>query len=48
VGGYAEKVTTPDQLAPAIKRAIAANQQGKPALLEVMTKAEETISRYPR
>ncbi|MCE7980543.1 MAG: thiamine pyrophosphate-requiring protein [Caldilinea sp. CFX5] len=48
LGAHAEKVTTPDQLAPAIKRAIAANQQGKPALLEVMTKAEETISRYSR
>ena len=48
LGAHAEKVTTPDQLAPAIKRAIAANQQGKPALLEVMTKVEETISRYPR
>jgi len=48
LGAAAEKVTTPDQLAPAIKRAIAANQAGKPALLEVMTKAEETISRYWR
>ena len=48
LGAHAERVTTPDQLAPAIKRALAANQQGKPALLEVMTKAEETISRYWR
>lgn len=48
LGAAAEKVTTPDQLAPAIKRAIAANHQGKPALIEVMTKAEETISRYWR
>jgi len=48
LGAHAERVTTPDQLAPAIKRALAANQQGKPALLEVMTKAEETVSRYWR
>lgn len=48
LGVHAERVTTPDQLALAIKRALAANQQGKPALLEVMTKAEETISRYWR
>lgn len=48
LGVHAERVTTPDQLAAAIKRALAANQQGKPALLEVMTKAEETISRYRR
>jgi thiamine pyrophosphate-dependent acetolactate synthase large subunit-like protein len=46
LGAYAQKVTTPDQLAPAIQRAIAANQGGKPALIEVMTKAEEKISRY--
>ncbi|MEZ4730830.1 MAG: thiamine pyrophosphate-requiring protein [Caldilineaceae bacterium] len=46
LGAAAERVTTPDQLAPAIKRAIAANHQGKPALIEVITKAEETISRY--
>lgn len=46
LGAYAQKVTTPDQLAPAIKRAIAANQGGKPALIEVLTKAEEKISRY--
>lgn len=48
LGAHAERVTTPDQLAAAIKRALMANQQGKPALLEVMTKAEETISRYRR
>ncbi len=46
LGAFAQKVTTPEQLAPAIKRAIAANQSGKPALIEVLTKAEETISRY--
>jgi acetolactate synthase-1/2/3 large subunit len=48
LGAHAQKVTTPDQLAPAIQRAIAANQQGKPALIEVLTKAEEKISRYWR
>lgn len=46
LGAYSEKVKTPDELAPAIRRAIEANQAGKPALLEVMTKEEETISRY--
>lgn len=48
LGAHAQKVTTPDQLAPAIKRALAANQSGKPALIEVMTKAEERTSRYGR
>ncbi len=46
LGAHAEKVATPDQLAPAIKRAIAANQGGQPAVLEVLTKEEETISRF--
>jgi acetolactate synthase-1/2/3 large subunit len=48
LGAHAQKVTTPDQLAPAIQRAIAANRNGKPALIEVITKAEERTSRYWR
>lgn len=48
LGAKSEQVKTPDQLAPAIRRAIAANQNGQPALIEVMTKAEETIARYWR
>ena len=46
LGAYAEKVATPDELAPAIKRAIAANNNGQSALLEVMTKVEETTAKY--
>ena len=48
LGAYAEKVTTPDQLAPAIKRAIAANQEGRPALLEAITKEEENVPKFWR
>jgi thiamine pyrophosphate-dependent acetolactate synthase large subunit-like protein len=48
LGAYAQKVETPDQLAPAIKRAIAANNKGQPALVEVLTKEEETVSRFGR
>jgi acetolactate synthase-1/2/3 large subunit len=48
LGVYAQKVETPDQLAPAIKKAIAANHKGQPALIEVLTKEEETISRFGR
>jgi len=44
LGAYAERVDSPDNLAAAIKRAIAANEEGQPALLEVMTKAEENVS----
>ena len=46
LGAYAEQVSAPDQVAPAIRRAIAANQKGQPAVLEVITKEEEAISRY--
>ena len=46
LGAYAEQVSAPDQVAPAIRRAIAANQKGQPAVLEVITKEEEATSRY--
>lgn len=48
LGAYGEKVSDPDEIAPAIQRALAANQEGKPALLEMKTKEEENISRYWR
>ncbi|MCZ6632850.1 MAG: thiamine pyrophosphate-requiring protein [bacterium] len=46
LGAASERVDDPNQLAPAIQRALEANANGQPALIEVMTKAEETISRY--
>lgn len=46
LGVFAQRVKTPDQLAPAIRKAIATNQEGKPALIEVLTKEEETVSRF--
>ena len=46
LGAFSEKVKTPDQIGPAIGRAIAANRRGQPAVLEIITKAEETISRW--
>ena len=46
LGVYAQKVTNPGQLAPAIKQAITANNNGQPALIEVLTKEEETVSRF--
>ena len=45
LGVQAERVDTPDGLAPAIQRALAANRSGRPALLEVLTKAEENVPR---
>ena len=45
MGIYSERVEQPGQIAPAIKRAIQANGQGQPALIEVMTKEEFAFSR---
>ena len=46
LGGYGERVTTPDQIVPAIRRGIEQTQRGVPALLEFITAKETTISRY--
>ncbi|MGN6671835.1 MAG: thiamine pyrophosphate-dependent enzyme, partial [Thermomicrobiales bacterium] len=43
-GGYGERVTTPDQVVPAITRAIAQTEAGVPALLEFITAQEITFS----
>ena len=48
LGAYTEKVNTPDEVGPAIRRAIEANHTGQPAVLEMITKEEETISRFWR
>ncbi len=46
LGAYSERVTTPDGIGPALRRGLAANRDGKPAVLEMITKEEERISRY--
>ena len=46
LGAYAEKVTTPDQIGPAIRRGIDANMKGQPAVLEMMTKEEENVPKF--
>jgi acetolactate synthase-1/2/3 large subunit len=43
-GGYGERVTTPDQIIPAIKRGIEQTREGKPALLEFITQQETQVS----
>lgn len=40
LGGYTERVEKPEELAPAIRRAVAEVEAGRPALLEVMTREE--------
>ena len=44
-GGYGERVTTPDQIMPAIQRGIEQTRNGTPALLEFITSKETQVSR---
>ncbi|WP_428409766.1 thiamine pyrophosphate-requiring protein [Hyphococcus sp.] len=45
LGGYGERVSEPDDIKPAIARALAAIEAGQPALLEFMTCTETRASR---
>ncbi|WP_456843439.1 thiamine pyrophosphate-requiring protein [Bradyrhizobium sp. USDA 4486] len=44
-GGYGERVKTPEEIVPAIKRGIEKTQAGVPALLEFITCKETDVSR---
>lgn len=46
LGGYGERVEKPADIVPAIKRGIAATQDGKPALLEFITTKEVEVSKF--
>jgi len=43
-GGYGERIEDPNDIVAAIKRGIAATENGQPALLEFITDKEITIS----
>src|SRR5438876_5016873 len=45
-GGYGERVAEPSEVVPAIKRGIEQTRQGRPALLEFITKKEVETSDY--
>ncbi|MCC7274157.1 MAG: thiamine pyrophosphate-requiring protein [Alphaproteobacteria bacterium] len=45
-GGYGERVTTPADIVPAIRRGIEQTQKGVPALLEFITSKEIAISKF--
>jgi len=47
LGGYGERVTEPGQIKDAIRRGIAANKEGQPALLEFITEKAVDVSRFP-
>jgi thiamine pyrophosphate-dependent acetolactate synthase large subunit-like protein len=46
LGGWGERVTQPDDIVPAIKRAVAKTQDGTPALLEFITEKAVDFSIY--
>lgn len=46
LGGYAERITEPGEIIPAIQRAIRQTQEGTPALLEFLTQKEGTVSTF--
>lgn len=44
-GLYAERVTAPEEIIPAVRRAVQKTKEGVPALLEFMTTQETSMSR---
>ena len=48
LGGYAERVTEPDQIAHALVNGIAATKDGKSVLLEFITTPDKVYSRPQR
>ena len=46
LGAFAQRVTAPDQVGPSIKKALEATQTGQPAVIEMITKEEQTVSKY--
>jgi len=47
LGAYTEKIEEPDEVGPAIKRAIKANESGKAALLEIRTRMFPVYPSFP-
>jgi thiamine pyrophosphate-dependent acetolactate synthase large subunit-like protein len=47
MGGWGERVTEPDDIRPAIERAVAATREGRPALLEFITEKAVDFSSFP-
>jgi len=46
LGGYAERITEPTEIVPAIQRGIRRTQEGTPVLLEFLTQKEQAISTF--
>jgi len=46
LGAYAERIESPNEIIPAVKRGLEKTATGKPVVLEVLTKEENRLSRY--
>ena len=46
LGASAERVSSPGEIAGALRRGLAAASEGRPALVEVMTKEEKNVPKY--
>ena len=46
LGAHGERIEKIEDIAAGMKRALAANKDGQPALLEIMTKEEPEVSKY--
>jgi len=46
LGAYAERIEEPREIIPALRRALKVTGEGRPALLEIITKEEVKLSRY--
>lgn len=46
LGGHGERITSPDEIIPAIKRGIKATQEGTPVLLEFITTTDKVYSTF--
>ena len=46
LGAYAQRVVTPDQVGPSIKKALDVTKTGQPAVIEMITKEEDVVPQY--
>ncbi len=46
LGAYAERVEKPEEIIPAVRRAVQVTQDGRPVLLEMITREETALSKY--
>jgi len=46
LGAYAQRVDSPERIAPAIRSAVKATRTGQPAVIEIITKEEEAIPKF--